>query len=138
VRKGSCPCGAVRFAVTGPVRDVLVCHCAACRDATGGPWAASAARRADLSLTGSDALDWGRAATSGHGASRGRCRVCGATVFWDAPSRDTVSFAVALLAEASDLEVAAYIWIGDEADAQACPPSYSEGLPPSIVVPWRD
>ena len=42
-REGACPCGAVRFSIDGPVRDVLVCHCDACREATGGPWAASAA-----------------------------------------------------------------------------------------------
>ena len=25
--QGACPCGAVRFAIYGPVRDVIVCHC---------------------------------------------------------------------------------------------------------------
>ena len=91
--QGACPCGAVRFTIDGPVRDVIVCHCDACREATGGPWPASAADRRDLAVEDEARSIWERAAVSEHGASRGRCRACGTVVFWDAPGRDTVSFA---------------------------------------------
>jgi len=137
-RQGACPCGAVRYAIDGPVRDVLVCHCDACRAATGGPWAASAAKRRDLVLTSDDdSLLWERATVSEHGASRGRCGACGTTVFWDAPGRDTVSFAAGTLADASDLEVAGHIWVGTGAATEADTSSYAEGLPTSAAVPWR-
>ncbi len=56
--EGACPCGAVRYTVRGPVRDIIVCHCEACRRATGGPWAASAAGRDDLVVTGEAFLAW--------------------------------------------------------------------------------
>ena len=71
MREGGCRCGAVRYEVDGPLRDVLVCHCDACRAAAGEPWAATAVRRTDLVLVESDALRWSLARVSEHGASRG-------------------------------------------------------------------
>ena len=139
-REGACPCGAVRYAIEGAVRDVLVCHCDACRDATGGPWSASAARRPDLVVEDETALTWERAGVSEHQASRGHCHTCGTTVFWDAPGRETVSFAVTTLADASGLKVAGHIWVGHEEGGSVEPagvPRYREGLPASAIVPWR-
>ena len=139
-REGACPCRAVRYSIDGPVRDVLVCHCTACRDATGGPWQASAASRRDLVVEDEAALTWERAVISEHGASRGRCSVCRTTVFWDAPGRETVSFAVTTLADASGLEVAGHIWVGEGEHLglqSAGAPRYRAGLPASVVVPWK-
>jgi hypothetical protein len=139
-REGTCPCGAVRYSIDGPVRDVLVCHCAACREATGGPWPASAAHRRDLDVEDEAALTWERAAVSEHGASRGRCEACGTTVFWDAPGRETVSFAVSTLADASGLAIAGHIWLAEEGEdvpVSVGAPGYSRGMPASVVVAWR-
>ena len=139
-REGACPCRAVRYAIDGPVRDVLVCHCNACREATGGPWAASATYRRDLVVDDEMALTWEPAVVSEHGASRGHCHICGTTVFWDAPGRETVSFGVGTLADASGLEVAGHIWVSEDAGLTVLPagvPAYSRGLPPSVAVPWR-
>jgi len=140
-RTGSCACGAVRFRVDGPVRDVIVCHCDACREAEGGPWSASAARRGDLSIDDRGTLEWERAPVSASGASRGRCTRCGAYLFWEAPARETVSFAATLLDDgASAPEVAAHIWV----PAAECEdllasgvPVRPEGLPDSLRVRWR-
>ena len=35
LRKGSCLCGKITLEVTGPMRDVLACHCSQCRKQTG-------------------------------------------------------------------------------------------------------
>ena len=141
-RAGGCGCGAVRFRVDGPVRDVIVCHCGACREAAGGPWAACAARRGDLSIDDGGALVWEEAALSAHGASRGRCRSCGAYLFWDAPGRETVSFAVALLDDGGcGLEVAAHVWVAESAREELLAtgvPVVREGLPGSVGVRWHD
>lgn len=128
MRHGSCPCGAVRFSIDGPVRDLIVCHCEACRTANGGePWEASAAYRGDLAVDDST-LCWEDAAVSEHNASRGFCRSCSAYVFWDAPARETISFSAAALGEdGRDLEVAAHIWLGD-----------GQGLPESVRTNWHD
>lgn len=140
-REGACPCGGVRFSVDGPVRDVIVCHCTACREATGGPWAASAAYRRDLVVEDESALTWEYAAVSQHEASRGRCRACGTVVFWDAPGRETVSFAAALLrCGAGALDVAVHIWVAEgdrETLTTAGVPVEPKGLPASFRVHWH-
>ena len=138
-REGACPCGAVRFTVDGPVRDVIVCHCDACREATGGPWAASAGRRRDLTVEDESARSWERATVSEHDASRGRCRSCGTVVFWDAPGRETVSFAAGLLEGGSAIAVAAHIWVREEeSDALAGRgiPVEPAGLPAAVLPTW--
>jgi hypothetical protein len=139
--QGGCPCGAVRFAVFGPVRDIIVCHCTACQEATGGPWSASAAYRNDLAVGDEAAVSWERAPVSEHDAARGRCRSCGTVVFWDAPGRDTVSFAAALLDGGEQLRVAAHIWVPEE-EREALSglgvPVEPQGLPASVAVLWQD
>lgn len=137
---GSCPCGAVRFSIGGAVRDVIVCHCEACREATGGPWPASAAHRRDLVVEDETTLAWERAAVSEHGASRGRCRTCGTVVLWDAPGRQTVSFAAALLAGGPELQVAAHIWVPAEEEERLVATGIAVvagGLPESVTIRWR-
>jgi hypothetical protein len=139
-REGACSCGAVRYSIDGPVRDVLVCHCQACHESTGGPWSASAVFRSDLTVDDAAALIWEFATVSEYGASRGRCRTCRTSVFWDAPGRETVSFGVATLADPSGLEVAAHIWVGEQETGNVeldGAPAFIEGLPPSAIVPWR-
>jgi hypothetical protein len=139
-RSGACACGAVRFRVDGPVRDVIVCHCAACREAAGGPWAASAARRGDLAVEDGGGLVWEEAVVSACDASRGRCRTCGSYLFWDAPGRETVSFAADLLEHGDDLAVAAHIWVPEEERERIRATGVrveAEGLPESVGVPWH-
>ncbi len=134
MREGTCPCGAVTYAVRGPVRDIVVCCCDACRRATGGPWAASAAHRQDLAVAGDAFLTWETASASEHDAARGRCRRCGTVVFWDAPGRETVSFAASTLADRRDLRIAAHIWCGTGNEEHAV---YPAGLPHAVAVRWR-
>ncbi len=42
--RGGCLCGAVRYEVQGPLRDVLICHCEECRRWHGHVSATTAAR----------------------------------------------------------------------------------------------
>ena len=85
-------------------------------------------------------MSWDLAPVSEHGASRGRCRSCGTVVFWDAPGRDTVSFAAALL-DGGQLEIAAHIWVPESdraALAESGVPVEPEGLPAAVRVRWQD
>lgn len=37
--QGGCLCGAVRFEITGPIRNIIYCHCSMCRKAQGSAFA---------------------------------------------------------------------------------------------------
>ncbi len=126
-RRGACHCGAVRFSIDGPVRDVIVCHCDACQRANGRPWPASAVRREHLTIVDDTALSWVKADVSEHDASRASCASCGTYVLWDAPMRETVSFGADLLDDASDLVVARHIWVPT-----------GESVPDALPVEWHE
>jgi hypothetical protein len=100
-RDGSCLCGAVRYRVDGPLREILGCHCVECRRWAGHAWTATAARAADLEIAGSADLHWVPSPRSEHGAERGFCVRCGASLFWRVPGWDRVSIAAGTLDEPS-------------------------------------
>ena len=94
---GRCLCGAVRFEVDGPLRDVIVCHCVECRRWHGHISASTAAPADALRVTSADALRWIDSPDSDVHARRGFCGECGSSLFWDAPDRDTISIAAGTL-----------------------------------------
>ena len=76
---GSCACGAVRYVVDGPLRDVYNCHCDRCRRVTGHHMAATATTSDRLSVSGSEHLRWWSPDDS---VGYGFCMTCGSTLFW--------------------------------------------------------
>jgi hypothetical protein len=94
---GRCLCGAVRFEVDGDLRDVVVCHCGECRRWAGHVWASSAARRDHVRVFEDGALRWIDSPESVTHARRGFCGECGSSLFWEAPGRETISFAAGAL-----------------------------------------
>lgn len=76
--RGSCLCGSVTYAVTGPVRPIIACHCAQCRKISGHYTAATQAPAINLTING-DGVKWYR---SSEVAERGFCSTCGSTLFW--------------------------------------------------------
>lgn len=138
---GRCLCGAVRYAVRGKLRDVLVCHCVECRRWTGRAWPATAARRAELELVEARGLRWIASPSSVSRARRGFCAECGTCLFWDAPGRDTVSISAGSLDEPAALHVAAHIWVAQAEQWEPPPgdmPSHPRGYPADAPpLSWR-
>jgi hypothetical protein len=110
---GGCLCHAGRYAVTGPLRDVIVCHCAMCRKAHGHVGAYTAAPKAALRLTESRGLKWYR---SSDVARRGFCGECGGTLFWDAEGSATISIAAGTLDAPTGLRTALQIHVDSAGD----------------------
>ncbi len=77
--QGGCLCGAVRFQTTGPLREVVFCHCSQCRKQTGIYIAATSVAGGALDLQGADAITW---FASSDFAKRGFCSTCGTPLFW--------------------------------------------------------
>ena len=88
-KTGSCLCGEVTYEVTGHLREVVACHCIQCRKTTGHFMAASKASHEDFRLTNEVGLKWYRASDM---ATRGFCKTCGATLFWQRDNEDAISF----------------------------------------------
>ena len=106
VATGGCLCGAVRYEVARPLRDVVVCHCEMCRKAHGHIGAYTAAPKHALRVTEARGLKW---YASSPIARRGFCGECGSTLFWEGKNRDTISIAAGTLDGATGLRTAIQI-----------------------------
>ena len=117
---GGCYCGAVRYRIDGPIRNIVGCHCSQCRKTT-GHWLASAnAWRDQFSLTEDRGLKWYRASDF---AGRGFCGECGSTLFWRADEGDTISITGGTLDDASGLRVQGHIFVDDKGTYYELDPS---------------
>ena len=123
---GRCLCGAVRYEVRGPLRDVLICHCEDCRRWHGHVAAFTAARRDDLAIGDERAVRWIESPASDAHARRGFCGECGSSLFWDAPGRDTISIAAGTLDGDLELRVAGHVYVPRRAGYYDLP---DDGLP---------
>lgn len=135
-RTGRCLCGAVRYAVAGPLRPVVLCHCSQCRRSTGHFMAATAARHRDFRVSDAPELRWYE---SSDAARRGFCSRCGSTLFWQGVGRDYISIAAGTLDGATGLSSACHIHVADKGDYY----SIEDGVPQradgsfSVPIPER-
>lgn len=113
---GGCLCGAVRFDVDGPLREVLLCHCSECRRWHGHVCAATRVARERLSFVSDRGLRWFDSPASDADARRGFCGECGSSLFWDAPGRATVSIAAGAIDEPTGLTTVAQIYVASAGD----------------------
>lgn len=117
---GGCLCGAVRYRVTGPLREIVACHCSQCRRSSGHCTAATAAAWTDVEIAGEVA--W---FASSAGIRRGFCPVCGSTLFWDGHGGARLSIFAGTLDGATRLRLAGHVFVADKGDYY----EISDGLP---------
>jgi hypothetical protein len=111
---GACLCGAVRFELRPPVRDVLVCHCRQCARWTGHVVAAAAVAPQNFAmLSGSVEVGW--YAASSH-AVRGFCRSCGSSLFWKPKDGSRIAVLAGALEPPTHLRIAAHIFVASKSD----------------------
>ncbi len=108
--KGSCLCGAVHYLVSGPLRDVVACHCRQCRKSSGHHVAATSCARGDIAVTGE--VTWYQSSAT---ARRGFCGVCGANLFWDGAGKNMSIFAGSFDGE-TGLKMIGHIFCADKGD----------------------
>ena len=119
---GSCLCGKVRIAVSGPLRDVIYCHCTQCRRQTGHFVAATAAADSDLVVDGMEHVSW---FASSPGARRGFCGTCGSNLFWKTEGSTTTSIWAGALENPTGLKASRHIFVADKGDYY----TIDDGLP---------
>ena len=113
---GQCICGAVRFEVNGPLRNVVLCHCTECRRWAGHAWPATAAPFDELEFSEDRGLRWIDSPDSEHDARRGFCGECGSSLFWQIPGKRTVSIAAGCLDAPTGITTVQQIWTDSAGD----------------------
>jgi hypothetical protein len=136
---GRCLCGAVTYQVSGPLRDVLICHCEECRRWGGYVGAFTAVRREDLAIENESALRWIASPHSDRHARRGFCGECGSSLFWEPAGGERLSIAAGTLDRPTGLRIAAHWYTHQAGDYDEVP---TDGLPrdselAGFEIPWR-
>lgn len=123
---GRCLCGAVRYEVRGPLRDIVLCHCEECRRWGGYVGAFAATHAEHLVLLEDAALRWVASPESDRNARRGFCGECGAGLFWHAADSERINIAAGTLDRPTGLRVAGHWYTHSASDYDELP---EDGLP---------
>jgi hypothetical protein len=110
---GRCLCGAIRYRVQGPLRDIQVCHCGQCRRVHSYLGAFTSAARADVSLEDAGTLRWYASSARGR---RGFCSACGSSLFFEPGGENRLAIAAGSLDQPSGLKVMGHEYVANKAD----------------------
>jgi hypothetical protein len=114
---GSCLCGAVRYEVHGPMRDVLFCHCRNCRRTHGHVSAYTSCRREDFEITDDGGLKWYHTDLDvTPNVQRGFCTGCGSSLFWDPQGYEFVYISAGTLDAPTHIKAAGHVWTKEAGD----------------------
>jgi hypothetical protein len=76
---GGCLCGAVRYEITGPIRNIVYCHCSRCRKAQGSAFATNGiVRTNDFNIISGESELTGYESTPGQ--TKYFCKHCGSPI----------------------------------------------------------
>lgn len=121
---GRCLCGGVSYRISGPRRDVILCHCENCRRTHGHVAAYIALAKSSLELIRQETLQWYHDRSPD--TYRGFCNRCGASLLWDARAgRDRISVAAGSLDDSADIETIGHIYLAEAGGYY----SVDDGLP---------
>lgn len=110
---GSCLCGAVKYEVNGPLRDVVNCHCSMCRRLHGNYGPHSKAKNDEIDIVKDEGLVWYKTSNI---ARRGFCRKCGSNLFWAPFDQDATGIVAGTLDDPTILKVIGHIFVDEKAD----------------------
>ena len=113
ITAGGCLCGAVRYEVKGPLRDIVNCHCSMCLKLHGNFGPHTKASKVNITITNSDGLAWYKTSDI---AQRGFCRECGASIFWEPFDLDTTGILAGSLDDATGLKTMGHIFVSEKPD----------------------
>jgi hypothetical protein len=111
--KGGCLCGAVRYRIDGPLRNVIACHCTQCRRQSGHFGAYTSVPLDRFAMEQESALSWYRSSDT---AQRGFCRVCGSNLFWKETGGNDISITAGTLDGRTGLAIAEHIFYTNKGD----------------------
>lgn len=110
---GGCHCGAVSFEVTGPLRDVVNCHCSQCTRLNGNFGPHAKAPKSQVKIVRDDGLHWYNISAT---ARRAFCRECGSALFWDQVEQPGLGIIAGSLDQPTGLKTIGHIFVRDKSD----------------------
>ena len=119
---GSCLCGAITFAVTGPLPAPDACHCTQCRKQSGHFWASTDVPMSALTIADDTHLRW---YASSEKVRRGFCGQCGSALFWDPIHHPTIAVAMGAFDASTGAQLGAHIFVSHKGDYY----TLNDGLP---------
>jgi hypothetical protein len=134
--RGACLCQGIRFTIAGELPPIQVCHCAQCRQAQGGPFAANIPVETSA-LKISSGMELLRRYESSPGKVRAFCSVCGSPIFSERASLPgVVRIRAGLLAEPVHAQLGFHAYTASKASWWPL----DDGLPrhPEGFVPLPD
>ena len=115
ILNGGCLCGQVRYRITGPRRDIILCHCENCRRTHGHISAYTSVNKSDLALTSEISLRWYHDRSPD--TYRGFCGECGGSLFWDRrDARNKMSISAGTLDTGHGLRTIGHIYLSEAGD----------------------
>ena len=105
--EGGCHCREVRFRATGPLCEILICHCSDRLKITGTSWGASAVHADDFFWLGDGRPRW---YGSSEWAERGFCPTCGSQMFYRRRDLPLISIAPGAFDSSEMLSVSGQIY----------------------------
>lgn len=110
---GGCLCGAVRYEIKGPLRDVVNCHCSMCQKLHGNFGPHTKARKVNITITEDRGLAWYKTSEV---ARRGFCNQCGSSLFWEPFELDATGVIAGSLDTPTNLKTMGHIFVGEKSD----------------------
>lgn len=109
---GGCLCGAVRYTLAAPPRELGACHCGMCRKFSGGIELGVDVPAGGITFDRDDTL---RTYASSDWAERGFCAKCGSSLFWrltvSGPMQGLFSLSAGSLDSLDGLELTQEVYI---------------------------
>lgn len=109
---GSCLCGAIRFRLDAPVKELRACHCRNCQKASGAGGSVNAvAPSAAFRITQGTPKRYSARADSGRLLHRFFCGDCGSPIYSQRETApETVVVRAGAFDNAGDMKIVANIW----------------------------
>lgn len=110
---GNCLCGKVRYEITGPIGDIVHCHCETCRKAHGAAFSSVASvNDDDFKLSGADSLN---SYESSKGKKRFFCSNCGTQIYAKRENTQHIILRLGSLNEDPKSQERCHIWVSHKA-----------------------
>ena len=109
---GGCLCGAVRYAIDVPLKELRACHCKDCQRASGAHGAVVAfVRREDFKLVQGTPKRYAKKADSGRSLIRYFCGECGSSLLSHRETMpEVIGVRAGTLDDPSRLRITGHIW----------------------------